>query len=415
MLLLAAAALAHDSEPQPLAFHDLVDVYEGAEFSTGFVPADFPVQVQFAIESTGGVDVTMEGEGNVSWPNALTLLLDPVEGSGLFLLDASLDAVTTLAIDLSDWGYYGTFELDRRSLPMDGSAVFEPFVLDGSPEEYVEVVDPGDSTSLIDYAYEILPGLSLEFLASIRPEASVGFSGVGILANGAPIEHEGQALSAEYEAVGDLLVETIYEADWEAALALVVTPELQVCADPFGCVTLAAFDIPITLIDEGMRRDFPSLYPIYPLPLAAPGLAQADFGTVAVGSLENVDLPIVNEGSLALTGEATIVGSADFRVYPTTFTALPGAEDGLVLTFAPTAAGAQTAELVLLSNDPGQPELRIPLVGNAEDLGADVPGEEEELVTKSLDGCGCATGSSGAAGLPVGLGLLALVVGRRRR
>jgi len=413
MLLLLSHALAHDSEPQPLVFEDLVDVYQGAEFSTGFVPSGSPVQVQFAIESTGGVDVSLEGTGHVSWPNALTLLLEPTEGSGLFLLDASLDAVTTLAIDLSDWGYYGTFELDRRSLAMDGSAVFEPFVLDGAADEYVEVVDPGDSTSLIDYAYEILPGLSLEFLASLRPEAAVGFSGVAIFANGDAIEHEGQALAVEYEPVGDLLLETIYEADWEASLSLVVTPELQVCADPFGCVTLAAFDIPIPLLESSERRDFPSLYPIYPLPLVEPGMDQADFGTVAVGSLENIDLPIVNEGSLTLSGEATILGSADFRVYPATFTALAGGEDGLVLTFAPSAEGPQTAELVLISNDPGQPELRIPLSGNAELGGDDVVGEDEEVVVKPLDGCGCSTG--GAAVVPAGLLLLLLPVVRRRR
>ncbi len=411
MFLLVSLAAAFDSEPQSVVFEDLVDVFASAEFSTGYVPSGSPVQVQFALESTGGVAVSMEGDANLSWPAALTLQYLPTAGSGLLLLDASIDAVTSIAIDLSDWGYYGTFELDRRSLPMDADAVFEPFVLDGAAEPTVEVVDPGDSTTLIDYAYEILPGLSLVFDASVRPEAGVTFTGVGILADGVAIEAEEAAIAIPYEVTGERLVETVFEADWTATLDLVLRPEIQVCADIFGCVTVAAFDIPITLLDDAFRQDFPTVYPVFPLPVLAPGLATADFGDLELGALQNLDLPIDNEGMLSLTGTARIEGSEDFRVYPTTFTALPGGADGLVVTFAPTVPGPQSASLILSSNDPGQPEVTIPLTANG--VEGDVAGTDEVIVTKPLDGCGCATGTNPT---PAALLVLAAsLLARRRR
>ena len=79
------------------------------------------------------------------------------------------------------------------------------------------------------------------------------------------------------------------------------------------------------------------------------------------------------------------------------------------------AAIAQTANLILTSNDPNVPEMVIALQGNAVepdvDNGQDV--DEEELKAQ-VDTCGCAADPAGSlALLPVLLGG-ALLVGRRR-
>lgn len=410
-MLFVLAAFAFDSEPQDVVFSDLADVFSGAEFSTGFVPAGSPLQVQFAIESTGGVAVDMEGVGNLSWPAALTLAFDPVEEGGMFLLDASLDAVTTIAIDLSDWGYYGVFELDRRSLTMDAITTFTPFALEGSIVDRVEVVDPGDATTLIDYSYEIIVGLSLDFTAELRPEAVVGMHGVAIEAGESAIEYDGAAILVPYEPAADLLVDATYVAEWDARLDLILTPTIEACTDLFGCFTIAAFDIPIALIDDTFDRAFPPVRPIFPLPLLSVGVSEVAFGDVVENSIATAEVPLGNQGSLPVYGDARIEGSDAFTVYPTTFNALPGTEDGLMVTFTPVEGAPTEAFLILSSNDPGQPEVIIPLNGGIA-VPEDVLGEDEVTVTKTLDGCGCGTGTAVSL-LPALLGLAAL--SRRRR
>lgn len=126
MLLLDGLAWAYESEAQPVRLADEVELFSSAEFTTGRLPADSPVQVEFRVEANGGAGVGMDGEGALTWPDALTLLFTGEPGSGILVLDASLDAVTEVTIDLSDYGYEGTFEIDRRSLAMDAGTFSIP-------------------------------------------------------------------------------------------------------------------------------------------------------------------------------------------------------------------------------------------------------------------------------------------------
>lgn len=415
-LALAAspAALAFDSEPQPITLADSTEIFSNAEFSTGYVPSGSPLQVQFAIEANGGADVSMDGVADLSWPEALQLAFTGDPGSGLLLLDGSLDATTSVAIDLSDWGYYGTFEIDRRTLGFEGTTLFDPFVLDGSAEPRVEIVDTGNGTNVISYTYTILTGLDLRFTADMATQVTVGFEGAQFEANGAIATAEGQVSTVPYEPAADYTADTTYTGRWDSDLSLVFTPEIQACASLFGCVTVAEFEVPLSLVQQVFDKDFPTVQAVFPMPLIAPGLDQADMGSVEVGQLVNLEVPIGNDGNLDVVGEARIEGSADFTVYPSTFDAPAATEDGVVVTFAPTAEGAQAATLVLTSNDPGQPEVRIPLTANgvvtpADDGGVDISPDDTEKVSS----CGCSSGTAGGGGL-AGLMALALVVGRRR-
>lgn len=413
MLLLLATAAAWDSEPQPLTFGDEVDVFHSAGFSTGYVPSGSPIQVQFAIESVGGARVGMDAEASLSWPDALVFDLAPEVATGELLLDASLDAVTSVAIDLSDWGYYGTFEIDRRSFGMDAYAPFEPLVLEGSAEDYVELLDPGDALQLIAYSFEIIAGLSLDFTTELHTEARAGFGGVEVRADEHSMVQEGQHLGIDYTPTSDRLVEVVYLAEWDAGLDLVFTPALEACSDLFGCVTVLEFDLPIALIDDTFVQDFPALFPVFPLPLLVLEPVEGDLGDVPLGTAISLDIPVGNEGSLLLEGVARIEGSTDFSVFPASFSATPGATDGVVVSFIATSEGPQSATLVLETNDPGQPEVTVALYANGASPAGEDEGEDTELIVKPLDGCGCATGG---AAPPLGFGLLALgLVWRRRR
>lgn len=414
MILLLAlsgpSAWAFDSDTQPVDLADTVTLFSNAEYSTGFVPSGSPLQVQFAIEAMGGADVSMQGEADLSWPDALLLQFTGDPGTGLLLLDASLDAVTTVAVDLSDWGYYGEFEIDRRTLGFEGTQFFDPFVL----ADRVEIVDPGLGTNLITYTYDIFVGVSLTFSADLGTEVRVGFAGEQFAANGVVVSAEDAVSPLTYEPVADYAVDTTYTGDWDAALDVVITPSIEACASVFGCVTVAEFEIPFSILQDSFLQDFPAIEPTFPLPLLRVGIDQADMGEVEVGQIANLQVPIGNDGSLSVYGDAHIEGSTDFSVYPTTFDALPGTEDGLVVTYAPTLEGDATAELVLASNDPGEPDLRIPLTATGvlpdeSDVGYDVD-ETETLKTQS---CGCASSGEAPAGALFALGLAVMAFRRR--
>ena len=133
MLILVASAYAFESEPVDVLLRDEADLFTNVEVSTGFIPSDSPLQVEFRVEANGGAGVEMEGEGSLWWPEALTLDFTGKPGSGIYLLDASIDAVATVRMDL--WGYTDDFEIDRRSIFMDGATFFDPFVMDGAADD----------------------------------------------------------------------------------------------------------------------------------------------------------------------------------------------------------------------------------------------------------------------------------------
>ncbi|MDP2312145.1 MAG: MYXO-CTERM sorting domain-containing protein [Pseudomonadota bacterium] len=415
MLFLVASALAFESEPAPVLLQDQADLFTNVEVSTGFVPSGSPLQVEFRIEANGGAGVEMEGEGSLWWPEALTLDFTGEPGSGIYLLDASIDAVATVRIDL--WGTYtDEFEIDRRSIYMDGATFFDPFVMDGAADDRVEVIDSAAGTELLNYSYQLFGVVDFEFTADMTPTFTAGFEGVRWAVNEGLILAEGAPATMEPARAPDYLVDSVFTAMWDARFDLVFTPTISACAPVFGCEELFTYDIPLELLSDSFEQDFPPYTYTFPLPLLEPGIAAGDLGTIEPGAIANLEVPLSNVGNLPVFGDATIEGDGEFTVYPTQFNANPGTTDGLVITFAPTAEGAQTATLVLTSNDPSVPTVTIPLTGNAaepENPGTDLPGEEQ-VVTTEIGGCGCGTSGSPATATLGAFAAAALLLRRRR-
>lgn len=417
LVLFVSSALAFESEAQPVLLQDSANLFDSIAYSTGPLPDGSPVAVQFSIETDGGAGVSMEGEGNLSWPDALSLAFDPTVDSGIFNLDVDLAAVTLVIVDLSDYGYYGEFEIDRRDIRFDGMSGFSPWLLPGANPSRAEIVDTTDSAQLIYYSYEIWAGISLNFEADMSPTVVAGFSGVQWgLNDEATIIAEDQPVELTPEQVASYDLATIFRGAWDATLSIVFTPTISVSAPFIPDIEIASFDIPIDLATEAFEQDFPETSYSFPLPWLQTSVSSGDFGDVDVDEIANLEIPIDNLGDLLLQGTARIEGSADFSVYPETFGALPGDSDGLVVTYAPTVVGEGVATLILESNDPTAPTLEIPLLGNGtEQSEEDVGGyTDDEKVGASTSACGCAsTPASGAAPL-IGLAA-ALLIARRRR
>jgi MYXO-CTERM domain-containing protein len=252
----------------------------------------------------------------------------------------------------------------------------------------------------------------------MTPTFTAGFQGVQWAVNEGVISAEGAPAVLAPERLATYLVEGVFTGRWDARFDLVFTPAISVYAPFVGDIEIVRFDIPVEIAADDFEQDFPAETYAFPLPLLAPGLAEGSFGEVEVGDLANLEVPIGNEGDLPAYGFASIEGNGDFSVYPDQFNALPGTTDGLVVTFAPSAEGAQTASLVLTSNDPTYPTITIPLSGNgfvaesADDAGDDVAGDDD-VQSKEVDECGCASTAASTPALAA-LAALALLARRRR-
>lgn len=415
LLALLASAFAYDSEPQPVLLTDEAPVFENVQFTTGVLPSGSPVGVEFKLDSRGGTELVMEGEATLTWPDDVTFAASGDEQKGYFQLDASLDAITSVVVDLSSYGGpSGSFEIDHRSLSMDGRKLFTPFALEGSAEPRVEIVDTTDSTQLINYSYEIFSGVSLDFTADMTPTITVGYEGVQWIVNEGLITTEGQAVVLNPEQGADFVVDGFFRGAYDGTIALVFTPQVAITAPFLGTIPLVSFEYPLELLTDSFEQDFEGESYTFPMPLLQPGSDAEDFGEVEVTQLRTINIPIQNLGNLALEGTAVIEGDAAFTVYPTQFNASPGTEDGLVVTFAPTAVGDVAAELILTSNDPSYPDVRVALTGAGIELdeGGDISGDP---IVASTSECGCAAGSAGAwPGVVAGLAAVAVVLRRRR-
>lgn len=416
-----------ESEAQDIVLHDFVELWNGAEFDTGWVPNGSPLQVRFQIESTGGAEVQMEGVGHMGWPEGLTVALDPIVESGEIAVDAALEAVTSIRFDVDIYSYEQ--EIDRRGFDVEGETTFSPFLLGGDVPNSVEVYYEGETLELLDWSFQVFTGVTAGIVVDLGPQATTTFNGENWYVEGERLDVTGQEAWVEPlgEAVQGVNIE--YVAHWNSGLDLVLNPVFEVCVDLIGCWDLADIDVPIPLASDDFDQFFPTSTLAFPLPVVGELPVRHDFGTIDIGAAAVLELPIENIGAMDLEGTAYIDGSGYFTVYPEYFQAGPGFTDGVVVSFTPGAEGDFEAVLVLESNDPLEPDIEIPLLatgmlpystntgtgagdgsqgGNQNGAGqGNGSRAQPQIVRTETGGCGnCST--TGNSGAPSGLAVFLL-------
>ena len=94
-----------------------------------------------------------------------------------------------------------------------------------------------------------------------------------------------------------------------------------------------------------------------------------NFGSVFFGSNKTLSLNIRNTGDLDLTGSLALEGNAAFTLDTSSFVLAGGEATNVVVTFAPTVAGAVSGTIVVTSDDADQPEIRVAVSGSGSDPG----------------------------------------------
>jgi MYXO-CTERM domain-containing protein len=417
-VFLPGVAAAEDglyaSEVRELFFADRFDAFEALEVDTGSLPVGSPLAVRFYIQSRGGSYAEFFSESHLSWPDPLSQQIVGVPDTGLLDVKCDLELAAQVTFDL--WGYRGAYDVWSERLRLQKDTTFDPDLLpDGAPSR-VEVTADGDG--LIRPWTVDLPlfaGLELKFEVEVFPRVRGSLAGREYETNGKVAARTGEIVLHDVpeQDPGVLPLETSWIGEAGASLSVVVRPSLQICAPFLGCYRVARFDVPVPLVDATVPRVFTAEPYEHPLPALDAPVTTHDFGDVPVESLANLQLPLTNIGRLPLEGWMTIEGDASFSVFPDYFFASAGNTDGAVVTFDPSAPGIKTATLVIESNDPSTPTLRIPLAGNGWE---EVDREDPDAPRVSGEvGCGCATttpSSTGAGALA--LGLLAAFARRRR-
>ena len=88
------------------------------------------------------------------------------------------------------------------------------------------------------------------------------------------------------------------------------------------------------------------------------------FGNVNVGSSSTLTSTLRNSGAAACTGSLVRTGSTDFAVNATSINLAPGASQNVPVTYTPSAAGADSGNIAVNSNDPDSPTVSVSLSGN---------------------------------------------------
>ena len=159
-----------------------------------------------------------------------------------------------------------------------------------------------------------------------------------------------------------------------------------------------------------------------PLPNVHAPTAGVDLGAVKAGGSATKTVTIDNSGEMA--AELTFKTSdPQFEVPGGSITVAPKSKYELQLKFNPANAGAASADISVLSNDPDAPTQTFKIGANGADVGGDSEGDSKGGLPGSEpsadSGCGCKTaGTTTSTGGWAGIGLLALgitVAARRRR
>jgi MYXO-CTERM domain-containing protein len=427
----AAIAAPYSSKPQPVVYTGEKNLFSDVDFDTGWVPANSPIQVHFAIHIGTGWTAQAGGKGELSWPEPLSFSMVGNNQAGSLSMSLGVEMLARLRVciptpncDTLHW------EGDVPYIPnfdyrLHGETLFTPFLLPGATPATAVVSDSIAPVTLfqIDLLNLIgisIPGVSGGFELKAGGDVTATLTGVrfdvedgvgGVLGT---IEHDPGAF------ILALPEQPHREAwpNWHANLNAVGTLDLQPAVYiEFGGneYSLALFTLPLDIINIDFPWDFGTKKTTFPLPVIRVTDEKIDFGVLKTGVTTTRDLKVDNAGEMELLVDATVEGSSAFSVPATTLTVGPGASGYLKVSVTAPDNNA-TGTLRLASSDPKQPFLTLALLvagqGDVEqvpgDGGAPVNPEEPDPAL----GCGCAAAPVGASGLA----LLALfLVGRRRR
>lgn len=418
-------------------------LFDDLYLDTGWVPADGPLQLRFGLALGGSTEVDMEGIVLAAWPPAIAIGVEGLPERGRLAINYGLELVARLRFDVEVAGLRYSWEGDipvpgiPEDLRMAAEAVFDPFLLPGAPDRPVTVHDLTDPVRVVAFdaldAIIPVPGVGGGLLVALQGELEAGYQSERFVVTGAedPIEEVGGTTTLRSDPRHDG-----FGGAAEVALhpegTLLYDGEVLILPSLYLEVVGVRFDypiaeIPLPLVTEDAAAVFDDAVARLPLPDVEVTPPMLDLGEVQVGVEGRAELSVDNVGEAELEVRVRGVGEP-FGTVARTVTVAPGESVPFAVTFSPQGAGGAGTMLLLDTNDPDEPEVRVMLLAEG------VPAPEPPDAGPELDadagppdadgdhpprrgGCACRAGSGEGLDEAPPLALLAALAltGFRRR
>lgn len=426
-------------EMSDVDFHHRDALFDSVMLDSGWVPAGAPVQVRFALFLGGSTEVDLGGTAVTSWPSSLDVAVPGRPGTGRLAIDYGLEIIARVRIDVEIAGVRYREEVDipipggiPRDLRVAAVSTFDPFVLPPSEPRPIRAWDDTERVRVLEVdvtdALIPIPGIGggFAFDAVAELEGSYQTDRIAITDALTDITEENASVivradpgALELGAAKDYTVLPHGTITYDGVVTVFPTLFVEILGRRFD-LTLA--EVPLNVVDLSASTDFDPAAVHVPLPDIRLEETVVAFGELMIGGALERIVTVHNDGESELRVGVSDP-SAPFAASSASLAIPPRSSERLAVRFEPTAGGAESALLVLDSNDPDEPRVTIRLSGAG--LGFEVPdagvsdagyGDAGPGFT-TAGGCGCRTAGHApsfrwAGGL---MAIAALAVLRRRR
>jgi hypothetical protein len=239
-----------DDRFEPMHHADLVGLQD-ANFDSGWVPMDSPVQLRLTVHAADSVDIEMPGTATYDWPSE-TLAVSGDVDEGWLSLDVGIQIHAEVRFDVAGIQWQSDV-LGPWDYAIVAEASFTPYLLPGDPQAPVSIADQTDGVTVA--SVPIVPNIvvasgNLDIDVSADIEADL--SGVSVQLATADL-NTGQIDAADQAALlpadpgsDPLLVDGVMIASLQTRPTLIVRPHLvmSILGQDFD---IAGIDLPITL------------------------------------------------------------------------------------------------------------------------------------------------------------------------
>ncbi|MDB4928431.1 MAG: hypothetical protein JWM10_915 [Myxococcaceae bacterium] len=378
-------------------------------FDTGWVPSGSPVQVRIEAVLAGNTRVALDGALVGAWPEPMSLTAEPTAGGGTLSVDYGIVFRARARLDLDVGVAPIRWEGNLPYLPMIdframSASSFEPWAWSRASTRGTTMRQHLADVAITDAIIRI-PGISGGFTLDAAGEVEAGYRSTRLTfgAQADPITQAMRRTQAMFIAGSFVEYQPVLEGVLDYTVGVRMYPGLYISLAGRRW-TIGLPEIPVNVGPVGRDLRFDPSVARLGLPDIHSDVEVLDFGEVTLGESteRNVTLRNVGEGGgrlLSVTGDGPFSAPASARPLPAS------SRSELVVTFMPVRPGPAQGTLVVNTNDPDNPRVRVTVRGVGVepvvvDAGVDAPaavdagegdaGDPPAVTAADDGGCGCA-------------------------